>query len=1332
MNRILTAGITGSVMILIILILRLILKNRLPKRTFVILWLIAAFRMLIPIQPIGVIPMPGLEKEVQETELQNRVFYPTETAREKNRTEYYTEIVSSGVNRKTEVNDAGTELTEDVYVMDNTPAPESKTVKNRAIAAESLTEETRQSWQEKAPVQPEKETTVRKKTPLKTRLSQFLGTIRQFRLPMQAARIIRIVYICGASGTLLIFLVLYLFGFRKFGKTKYFLNSELLTWLSSHKLRRKLTIKTASGIRSPLTYGILNPVILIPEDFLKGSDESWKYALEHEFRHIKNNDFAIKIFCALAASTHFYNPLAWLMFAFVNQDIEYACDEQVLHVLGMDSKKAYARTLLQMSIWEKQTHAVFLRAGFGKNPVTKRIRRISIYKRTGALAAAFSVLLAAILISCSTIGVSQKETESFANDKQTEPASDEAAKASEASESTGNQADEEIESFVTELLEKERKLNGLETRFSLPGCYRKTSLSGDGRSVIDPDIFFYIDSDNLSIEHEPLSCTNNKDSFWIQISDREEQNTVWNVYDGHYTYGEGNQLFELHVTAQHEGQAEQFLLIRTSGFGEEYQLYSREHLQDFKILGNYLLETDMDSEGRVQSFINIDSPGLTSFGEMRFFRDGSYDGSYKTTVLYDDEGSQFVVLAYSGGELKYYGSIPVSLEHGSKEPQPLNEITLFGYEGEYKTGTELGAFRKVEREDSGKQPDFLNYLSELSQPGTVSYLGKISCPDAGATVPKLREFLSAGESSAFSMYNAYETVSDAETRYYLANAPAYTEVSPGILNGLSDEMIVLWTGDQNRLMAVLDDSRAVLFLNNGDIHCFMPDTSGVIASRLSLRSWYDEAVCYAMGDISVKRERPVFPDSGQTFVEAVQEYFDLIDNIHMNLPHGNKYACLYEKSIVAEAEAEEIPQGFREQYENYDHDTLGAFRRTTVWVPENESAFLWQKNGRSSPYTGNDPEVPDGAYQSDTYGWVMKGTDGWHIYYSGLNPLDWPPDDSDTLKHETVKDSFTGTYVRIIDGQPGYDFSDSITVSDGFVTTHRNSLFNVIHREENGDLLCSYELEGVVYQKMLIHSEVLQDGRAQTIEVTEYKNDMPQETLRYKRTDYYEADYTGVYADPEDPKNRYLMLDDFGRLFKDGRVMNIMAMNINDGLIQLDAYDEKGPVPYQSIVLDPAYAPIPTLKITEADGKTSQYQLLRNSEDTPLPDVFSEMLQEEKLYIIRSEGPFAGQVLDGKRAANGDNILFGASNSKYAEVAVPDISGPVITAFGSDAGKRISLLEDYDVILYDNHGERHAYVRTVPESEYSALYSGWRSLRGWYDEVEFSTLLEAAPDEDIV
>ena len=250
--------------------------------------------------------------------------------------------------------------------------------------------------------------------------------------------------------------------------------------------------------------------------------------------------------------------------------------------------------------------------------------------------------------------------------------------------------------------------------------------------------------------------------------------------------------------------------------------------------------------------------------------------------------------------------------------------------------------------------------------------------------------------------------------------------------------------------------------------------------------------------------------------------------------------------------------------------------------------------------------------------------------------------------------------------------------------------------------------------------------------MTEYKNDMPQETLRYKRTDYYEADYTGVYADPEDPKNRYLMLDDFGRLFKDGRVMNIMAMNINDGLIQLDAYDEKGPVPYQSIVLDPAYAPIPTLKITEADGKTSQYQLLRNSEDTPLPDVFSEMLQEEKLYIIRSEGPFAGQVLDGKRAANGDNMLFGASNSKYAEVAVPDISGPVITAFGSDAGKRISLLEDYDVILYDNHGERHAYVRTVPESEYSALYSGWRSLRGWYDEVEFSTLLEAAPDEDIV
>ena len=108
MNRILTAGITGSAMILIILILRAILKNRLPKRTFVILWLIAALRMIIPIQPIGVIQVPGAERTVQEAQVQNRGSSTVESVWKANQTENITGSVPMSPRRQTETNNTVT------------------------------------------------------------------------------------------------------------------------------------------------------------------------------------------------------------------------------------------------------------------------------------------------------------------------------------------------------------------------------------------------------------------------------------------------------------------------------------------------------------------------------------------------------------------------------------------------------------------------------------------------------------------------------------------------------------------------------------------------------------------------------------------------------------------------------------------------------------------------------------------------------------------------------------------------------------------------------------------------------------------------------------------------------------------------------------------------------------------------------------------------------------------------------------------------------------------------------------------------------------------------
>lgn len=71
--------------------------------------------------------------------------------------------------------------------------------------------------------------------------------------------------------------------------------------------------------------------------------------LLHEWMHIRRRHVLWKWIAAAAVCMHWFNPLAWLLFRAVGQDLELDCDRAVLRRLGAVARARYACSLIDMA-----------------------------------------------------------------------------------------------------------------------------------------------------------------------------------------------------------------------------------------------------------------------------------------------------------------------------------------------------------------------------------------------------------------------------------------------------------------------------------------------------------------------------------------------------------------------------------------------------------------------------------------------------------------------------------------------------------------------------------------------------------------------------------------------------------------------------------------------------------------------------------------------------------------------------------------------------------------------------------------------------------------------
>ena len=278
--------LTVSALIVVVLLVRAIFKNRVPKRMIYCLWLVVLLKLCLPGTLFSLPVLPAEE-----------VAAPVNTI------------------QITQVEEAT------LPAVSNAPtvqAPSTPGVQS-TIPTQTVT-------------QPEQTVTQPQEPVAKPAVPAAQEPERPTAKPLTAAQILKIVWFSGSA-----LLGLWLFGTWltftiRLRKSRKFLGK-----------RGRTNIYVSKRIKSPCLAGLI-PAVYLTEDVLR--NDTTELIVRHELTHLHHLDFLWSLCRTIAVIVYWWNPLIWLAAICSKRDAELACDEAVAAGLVPEQRIAYARVIL--------------------------------------------------------------------------------------------------------------------------------------------------------------------------------------------------------------------------------------------------------------------------------------------------------------------------------------------------------------------------------------------------------------------------------------------------------------------------------------------------------------------------------------------------------------------------------------------------------------------------------------------------------------------------------------------------------------------------------------------------------------------------------------------------------------------------------------------------------------------------------------------------------------------------------------------------------------------------------------------------------------------------
>lgn len=347
-------GFYGSIMIVTVLVLRGLLKSRLPKFVFPLFWGVILLRLLIPFSLSSPLSM-------KVPDFFRNPFY--EAASMINLIEDLP--MTAEMNVATAQNQPKT-IVPETTVLETTAL---ETTASETIVSEAIISE--------IPLEAEATATATEGTALNISYTSFDNTLFYHLLIF--------IYLGGLFVTISVLLI------QKYQYTKRLKNAlliehnETINTLLREINMGQILVFTNDEIASPLVCGLFAPKIYLPTRMDFSNTELLRHILCHETMHIRRKDNWIKAVMLVTLCLHWFNPLVWIMSKYLASDLELACDEAVLRHYDKEDeiRKNYALSLLTMAITGNRPTLLY--SAFSKTEVERRIQSVLQYRKTSSL-----------------------------------------------------------------------------------------------------------------------------------------------------------------------------------------------------------------------------------------------------------------------------------------------------------------------------------------------------------------------------------------------------------------------------------------------------------------------------------------------------------------------------------------------------------------------------------------------------------------------------------------------------------------------------------------------------------------------------------------------------------------------------------------------------------------------------------------------------------------------------------------------------------------------------------------------------------------------------------
>lgn len=398
LSWLLQASLKASVIILIVLLLRWLFKDRINAKWYVIMWTIVALRLILPWAPNTRTSMFNII-DINSSDIQGVLVYIENYTESKHPT-----VESDEVGNKSFVY-PGECQKQDSGIKD---LSERYAEKESVLKSRNIIGDVDESENGTGAVQ--------------NSVSYISGYDISYK-PHTAPLVFwsLIIWIGGVLTFYSYIIISNIKFYKKTNDRRLIIDTRI--WRIAKQCKKQLRIKKSillyetGAVEEPCIYGLVNPVILLPKNMMNTlSDVEVRCVLTHELIHYKKKDNILNLLIMIISGMHWFNPLVHTAFLAMKHDNELLCDYITLkHMSG--ERYTYGKTLLKLACSSAQNKLVILESIIGsKKGLKQRITRIAKNKGYGAFWSLIAVLMI-IVVGCTGLSNEQKltETEKFAN-----------------------------------------------------------------------------------------------------------------------------------------------------------------------------------------------------------------------------------------------------------------------------------------------------------------------------------------------------------------------------------------------------------------------------------------------------------------------------------------------------------------------------------------------------------------------------------------------------------------------------------------------------------------------------------------------------------------------------------------------------------------------------------------------------------------------------------------------------------------------------------------------------------------------------------------------------